>query len=129
MISKYNSKDCVVTIDGVFITGLGEDMVTGAKDEEFFTTAVGAQGDVIVNENNNSLGTITLTIQATCPQKAFILELAKKGAIVPVWVANKSINERFGGTSARIKNFPELGNGKEAADREIEIQVFDYTVE
>lgn len=128
-MQKYNAKDCTVTVSGVYITGLGEDMVTGAKDEEMFSTSVGAQGDVVVNEINNPLGTITLTVQATSPQKEMLLNLAKSGQTFPIWVINKSIGERFGGNEARFKNYPELVNGAEAEDREFEIQVFDYTVQ
>ena len=128
-VKSYNAKDCVITFDNVFITGLGEDMVTGSKDEEMFTTSVGAQGDVISNEINNTLGTVTITVQATSPQKKFLLEAAKTGKVAPLWVNNKSIGERFGGSQARIKNYPELANGQEAEDREFEFQVFDYVVE
>lgn len=129
MVTSYNAKDCTITVDGVYLTGLGEDMVTGEKDEEMFSAAVGAQGDVVNNEINNPLGTITLTVQVTCPQKAMLINYAKQGVIFPIWVINKKIGERFGGTQARIKNFPSLEDGAEAADREFEIQVFDYDVE
>ena len=128
-VTQYDAKDCTITVNNVYITGLGEDMVTGSKDEEFFSTTVGAQGDIVVNETNNSLGTITLTVQATSPQKAFLIGLAKQKEFFSIWCVNKSIGERMGGTKARIKNFPELSNGTEAEDREFEIQVFDYTVE
>ena len=128
-VTSYDAKDCTITVNGVYLTGLGEDMVTGEKDEEMFTTNVGAQGDVVENEVNNPLGTITVTLQATSPQKAMMLNLARTGEKFAIWVINKSISERFGGSMARIKNYPELANGAEADDREFEIQVFDYTVE
>lgn len=128
-VTQYNAKDCTITINNVYITGLGESMVTGEKDEEFFSTAVGAQGDIVVNETNNTLGTITLTVQATSPQKQFLIQLARQKEFFSIWCANKSIGERMGGTKARIKNFPSLANGTEAEDREFQIQVFDYTVE
>lgn len=128
-MTNYNAKDCTILVDGVYITGVGEDMVTGSKDEEFFTSAVGAQGDIVVNEINNGLGTITLTVQATSPQKSMLLTLAKQGKVFPLWVSNKSIGERMGGTQARIKNYPELANGAEIDDREFEFQVFDFDVE
>lgn len=127
--THYDALDCTVMAGGVYITGLSETMVTGSKDEEFFTTEVGAQGDVVENENNNPLGTITLTIQSTCPQKGYLLGLARSGQHFPMWVINKNLGERMGGTNCRIKNFPELEHAKEAGDREIEVQVFDYTVE
>lgn len=128
-LTAYNAKDCTILVDGVYITGVGEDMVSGSKDEEFFTPNVGAQGDVVVNEINNDLGTISITIQATSPQKKMLLEYARQGKVFSLWVTNKSIGERMGGTKARIKNYPELSNGAEIDDREIEIQVFDYVVE
>lgn len=127
-ITKYNAKDCVVTVDYVYITGLGEDMVTGEKDEDNASVAVGALGDVVVNEINNDLGTITLTVQGTCPQMKHLLNLAKKRAIFPIWVNNKSINEKFGGTKAFVKKYPSIEYGAELADREFEFQVCDYTV-
>lgn len=127
-MTQYNAKDCTIMWDGIYITGVGEDMVSGEKDEEFFSTSVGAQGDVCVSEVNNSLGTITLTVQATSPQKGKLLSDAKAGKTAPLWVTNKSIGERMGGSKARIKNYPELANGAEAEDREFEFQVFDYDV-
>ena len=129
MRTSYNAKDCTVLLDNVFITGLGEDAVTGEKDEEMFTTSVGVQGDVVENEVNNPLGTITVAVQATSPQKGMLINYAKSGRHFPLWITNKSIGERIGGTDCRIKSFPELENGAEAADRSFEIQVFDYTVE
>lgn len=128
-ITKYNAKDCVVTVGGVYITGLGEDMVSGEKDEDNVSAAVGAQGDVVVNEVNNDLGTITLTVQGTSPQKAYLLNLSKSKEMVEIWVNNKSIGEKMGGTKAMIKKTPTLEQGAELADREFEFQVFDYTVE
>lgn len=128
-ITKYNAKDCVVTVDGVYITGLGEDMVSGEKDEDNVSAVVGAQGDVVVNEINNDLGTITLTVQGTSPQMPYLKKLARTKAMFAIWVANKSINEKMGGTKAMVKKMPNLEQGAELADREFEIQVFDYTVE
>lgn len=129
MTTQWNAKDCVVMWNGINITGLGEDMVTGEKEEEFFSTVVGAQGDVVINEMNNDLGTITITVQGTCPQKKKLLQDAKAGKIAPLWVSNPSIGEKIGGSKARIKNYPSLEYGQELADREFEFQVFDYTVE
>jgi len=128
-VTRYNAKDCVITVGGVYITGLGEDMVSGEKDEDNVTAVVGAQGDVVVNEINNDLGTIKLSIQGTSPQKKYILGLAKSKKMVPIWVNNKSINEKMGGTKAMVKKTPALEQGAELADREVEFIVFDYTVE
>ncbi len=128
-IKAYDAKDCVITVGGVYITGLGEDMVSCEKDEDNVSAKVGAQGDVVVNKNNNTLGTITITIQGTSPQKKYLLDLAKTGEMVDIWVNNKSIEEKVGGTQAMVKKTPSLEQGVELADREFEFQVFDYTVE
>ena len=128
-VTQWNAKECTVMWDGINITGLGEDMITGEKDEEFFSSTVGAQGDVVINEINNDLGTVTLTVQGTCPQKSKLIADAKAGKIAPLWVSNPGIGEKLGGSKARIKNYPSLEYGQELADREFEIQVFDYTVE
>lgn len=129
MFTSYDAKDTTVTVDGVFITGLGEDMITFEKDEEMFSSTVGAQGDVVMSEIHNPLATITLTVQATSPQKGFLINLATAGVVFPIWCINRVLGERFGGTKARIKNYPSLEYSAEAADREFEIQVFDATVE
>lgn len=128
-VTTYDAKDCVATFNGIYITGFAEDMITGSKDEENFESSVGAQGDVVVSENNNPLGTVTFTVQATSPQKAMLIEAANNGTVAPLWVKNSSIGERFGGTKARIKKPADLGHSAEASDREFEVQVFDYTVE
>ena len=79
--TQYNAKDCTVAVDDVYITGVGETFISGEKDEENFSTSVGAQGDVCVSEMNNPMGTITLTVQATCPQKSYLIALAIAGTI------------------------------------------------
>ncbi len=127
--TQYNAKDCVITVDDVYITGVGTSMVTGTKDEQMFSTTVGAQGDVCMNETNNPLGTITITVQATSPQKPYLIDLAKSGKVVSIWVVNKSLRERMGGTQARIKNYPSMDQADTVSDRAFEFQVFDYLVE
>lgn len=129
LFAKYNAKDTTVTVDNVNITGFGEDMLTIEKDEELFSTSVGAQGDVVKSEINNSLGTATLTVQVTSPQYAKLIQLAKQSDPFPFWYTNKSLGERSGGTMANIKNYPEIARGSEAEDVEFEFQIFDLVTE
>ncbi len=128
-ITRYNAKDTVVMVGGVYITGLGEDMISGEKSEDNVSAAVGAQGDVVANEVNNDLGEITITVQGTSPQKAYLLELAKTKEMVEVWVINKNIGEKMGGTQCQIKKTPSLEYSAELADREFTFLVYDYTVD
>lgn len=125
----YNPNDVTITVNGIFITGLGEDAVTFEFEEERFEAAVGCQGDVVINETNNQLATISLTVQASSPQYKTLLTYAKNGTIFPVWVVNKSVGERCGGTKARFKNPAAVSYGTELEDREFEILVADGIVE
>ncbi len=129
IVGNYNAKNTTVMVDGVYITGLGEDMVTGEKDEDFFETSVGAQGDVLKSTINNQLGTITVSVQATSPQRKFLLSLARRTDPFSIWCCDKVLNERMGGTMANLKTFPEFSRGSEAEDMEFVFQVFDFTVE
>ena len=125
----YNPNDVTLTVDGVFTTGFGEDMIEFEFDEDRFESVVGAQGDVVVNETNNKLATLTVSLRASSPQYKMWLDYARKGTVFPVWGVNKSIGERFGGTKARFKNAAPVSYGAELEDREFEIAVFDGTVE
>lgn len=128
-VTRYNAKDCTITVDGVFITQLGEDMVSFEKEEAYFEPVVGAQGDIIKSEINNTIHTLTLTIQPTSPQKEFLLGKLGVSETFPVWVVNKALGERFGGTMAAIQEMPELSRGAEAEDMEFTFCVFDGVVE
>ena len=125
----YNPNDVTITINGIFITGLGEDAVEFEFEEDRFEASVGCQGDVVLNETKNNLATLTLTVQASSPQYKTLLSYAKNGTIFPVWVVNKSIGERCGGTKARFKNPASVSYGTELEDREFEILVTDGVVE
>lgn len=127
--STYNPKDWSVTYDGVFITGFGEEMVSGAKDEEFFTPSVGAQGDIVSSEINNDLGTVSITLQNTSPSVAYLKQCAKQGKTAPLWCNNLKLKQKFGGELARIKNYAEITAAAEAEELTFEFQVFDYTVQ
>lgn len=127
MITKYNAKDCTVTVDGVFITGLGEDMISWEKDEAYFETSVGAQGDIVKNEINNGIHTLSITVQQTSPQYGYLLGLAKRSEPFPVWVVNKPLGLKLGGTKANIAEAPEISLGASAEDATIAFTVFNGT--
>lgn len=127
-VTRYNSKDCVVMVDGVYITGLAEDMVSGSKDEDLIAASVGGQGDVVKNVVNNPLGQVTITIQATSPQRAFLMSLKNRTDEYPVTVNNAVLGESFGGQQASLLSMPELSEGTEVGELEFVFQVFDYDV-
>lgn len=128
-VATYDAKDTTVIIDGTYITGFGEDMITAEKEEDFFTPSVGAQGDVVKSVTNNSLGTVAVTVQRTSPSKAFLMGLAKRSEPFPLWVINKKLGERVGGTKANLLSCPEFASGAEAEDMEFTFQVFDLEMQ
>lgn len=128
-VTSYDAKSYTVAIDGIHITGLGEDMVSFEKEEAYFEPVVGAQGDIVVSEVNNDIHTITLTIQPTSPMKPFLLRKLTSRELFSIWVTSKAMGERFGGSKARIQEMPEIARGAEAEDIEITICVFDGVVE
>lgn len=129
IVATYDAKDVSIVVDGVYITGLGEDMVTAEKAEDFFSPSVGAQGDIVKSQTNNTLGTVEISVQPTSPSKKHLLTLANRQAPFPVWVVNKKLGERFGGSMANLLNYPEISRGAEAEDMTFTFQIFDITVE
>lgn len=124
-VTRYNAKDCTVMIDGTFITGLGEDMISWEKEEAYFETSVGAQGDIVKNEINNTIHKLSLTVQQTSPQYGFLLELAQRTDPFPAWVANKPMGVTVGGAMANIAEAPEISMGATAEDGTFVFTVFD----
>lgn len=125
MITKYNAKDCTVMVDGVFITGLGEDMVTWEKAEAYFETSVGAQGDIVKNEINNDIHNLGVTVQQTSPHYGYLKALEKRSEPFPVWVSNKPLGITVGGTKANIAEASEVALGATAQDVTFTFTVFD----
>lgn len=125
LFAKYNAKDTSVVVGDVYITGLGEDMISIEKDEALAENVVGAQGDVIRSEINNSLYTVTVTVQVTSPQLSYLLSLKNESEPFSLWVINKALGVRAGGTMAMISEMPEIALGSEAEDIEIAFTVYD----
>ena len=128
-IARYNAKDCAIMVDGVYITSVGEDMISWEKEEQFFEPVVGAQGDIIKSEINNDIHNLTITVQPTSPQLSYLIALQKRKDTFPVWVVNKALGIRLGGTQANVMEAPEVALGAEADDMEFTFCVFDGVTE
>jgi hypothetical protein len=125
-IVEYDSNEVNVIVGGRYITGMAEGtFVEGSKDENNVNATVGAKGDIGISKVNNTLGTITLTLQQTSPDIGYLDSLANKRSIVPIQVI--APNEKFGGTKAMVLKPSDASFSDEIEDREYEIQVFDYT--
>lgn len=123
--TTYNAKDTSVVVDGVHITSLGEDMISIEKEEALAENVVGAQGDVVRSEINNSIYNITITVQATSPQREFLMSLKNRTEPFPIWIINKPMRVRAGGTMAMITEVPSVSLGSTAEDMEFGFTVYD----
>lgn len=126
-VTAWDAADCSVMFGNTYITGLGEEMVKGSKDEDNMSASIGAQGDAVINNKNNKLGTVTVGVQVTSPQYKWLLKMAEQKAILPLWANNSKLGQRFGGTKAFIKKTPESSWKSEAEEASFEFGVVDYT--
>lgn len=124
-IAIYNARDCAIVVDGVHITGVGEDMVTIEKEEALAENVVGAQGDIVRSEINNSIYNITITVQPTSPQFSYLLSLKNRTETFSIWVINKSLKVRAGGEQCHITEVPEISLGATAEDCEFTFTAYD----
>ena len=124
-ITSYNAKSCSVTVDTFNVTGLGEDMISIEKEEALAENVVGAQGDIVRSEINNSIYNITITVQITCPQLKLLLALKNRTDFFPVWINNYDLGIKAGGSKAKILEMPEIALGATAEDVEITFCVYD----
>lgn len=130
MTGTYDPRDVSVIIDGVYITGFGEDLVEVEKDEDNYSVTVGAQGDVVRSKSNNPLATTTITLLPSSPQLAFMNNLANSGKLVPVSIIyNGSPKETTTSTEAYVKKPATRTYGAEAENREFEIQMLDVDMQ
>lgn len=124
-VTSYNAKDCSVIVSDVYITALGEDMINIEKEEALAENVVGAQGDIVRSEINNSIYNISVTIQPTSPQLKHLISLKNSADFFPVWVVNKSLGIRAGGSKAKILEMPAIALGATAEDIEVTFCVYD----
>ena len=125
MVGRYNAKETTVIINNVYITGMGEDMITWTKKEPLFEATTGAQGDVVKSEINDSMYELTISVQPTSPQLGMLLNLKNSAETFPAWCINKALGLKMGGAQASIEEMPEITLGKTAGDLQIKICVFD----
>lgn len=123
--SKYNAKDTTIIVKGTYITGLGEDMWNFEKKEDLAEDTVGAQGDVCRNEINDPIYNATVTVQRTSPQYNFLRSLEKETEPFEIWMINKALKTKEGGTKALCTSVPPSNLGATAEDVEFGFTVYD----
>ena len=90
-VATYDAKDTSIIVDGVHITGLGENMWSFEKVEALAENVVGAQGDVVRSKINDPIYKATIGVQPTSPQYNYLRDLENRTEPFPVWMVNKKL--------------------------------------
>jgi|SRR5690554_38484 len=118
-VRTYDPQDVNVIVNGVVLTGLAEGtFVSIEREEESYTSYVGAKGEVARAVNANKMGTITVTLEQTSPSNAYLRRLANSNATFPVSVVDQNSGETSGGNDAWIQQPASKEFGDEISTRE-----------
>ena len=132
-LKTYDIKDVNLIIDGKVITGLGEGTpIQAEKNEDNFTTQVGAKGETTFSETHDKTGTITVSVKNTSPSYPYLVELANRrgeNAVISAEIVDLNTNAvEAGGNEARVLKPADMELGNEETEREFEIIVADFTM-
>lgn len=125
MITRYDAKQDVVTVNGVHITGLAEKFWSFSKKEAIRELTTGGQGDVVASEQNDPIWEATVTVQTTSPQANFLFSLLNVTEPFPIWNNNKALGRKEGGAQALMTEAPSDEREKNAGELEFKFAVID----
>ena len=132
-LKTYDIANVNLVVGGRTITGLADGTVIQAeKNADSFTSHVGVKGEVTLAENNDSTGTITVTVKNTSPSYPYLTQLGnRKGrnAIVPAQIVDFNENSvQAGGSEARVMRPANASWSDEETSREFQIFVADFSM-
>ncbi len=127
----YDPRLVNVLIDGTYLTGFGDGtFVQAEKDEENYTTHVGAKGEISRARNANPLGTITVTLKSTSPSNALLNSKALSGDTFECEVVDANdLAKKAGGSACWIEKPSGIMWGEEIETVDWTIKVGDYAQE
>ena len=115
VITSYDPKKVTVTLNGRVLTGFASDgIITVSKSEDSFTPNVGAQGDVIIEENANESGTIAVTLQQTSSSLPYLRNLAANRTFFRTVISDSNDDDgiKISASNCRITKMPDVVRGK-----------------
>lgn len=119
-LTNYHTDQVVLTWNGINITGYANDtFVEVEREEDSFTTYVGALGDVCRTKNLNRLGKITVTLMASAPVNDLLAAQAQDDednglSFGPIQVKDLNGNMRANGAEAWVMKRPKIERAKES---------------
>lgn len=120
----YDPRDCVVTIDGQYITGFAEDgKIEVEKNEENVLTKVGVDGIVSFGVSADGTATAKVKLVSTSPSIPLFRDLSKTNKLFDFSVVDMNENQDNIACSDCVitKPMTEYRGNKEVEDIEVEI--------
>ena len=120
----YDPRDCVVTIDGQYITGFAEDgKIEIEKNEDNVSTKVGVDGIVSFGVSADGTATAKVKLVSTSPSVPLFRDLSKTNKLFSLSIVDMNANQDNIACSdcVIVKPMTEYRGNKEVEDIEVEI--------
>lgn len=125
----YNADDVILTFGPLSIENLGEgdDAIVVEYESDHASDRVGVGGSVVVSQNQDRRGTITVKVLRTARENGVLQQMKNRfdaeGTMFPVQVSDTRGTELHGGAKAYIMAQPRSAHGSSASDVEWRIRV------
>ena len=120
----YDPRDCIVTIDGQYITGFAEDgKIEIEKNEDNISTKVGVDGIVSFGVSADGTATAKVKLVSTSPSVPLFRDLSKTNKLFSLSIVDMNANQDNIACSdcVIVKPMTEFRGNKEVEDIEVEI--------
>ncbi len=124
MLREFDFKKVTATFGPVILTEFAAgSSIKVARNEQAWTTQVGASGEATRSKSNNNTGTVTITLQQTSPSNkklgtyARLDELSNSGK-QPLMIVDQNGETVVACASAWIQKIPDIEYGPESSTRE-----------
>lgn len=124
MYNQYDPGRVVASFRGVLLEGFAEgSFISAERNEDGFTTEVGAAGDVTRTRSRNRTGLVTFTLQAAAPGNDMLSAIATLDELTgagagPLLVKYLDGTTALAASTAWIKKYPTVEFGAESGSRE-----------
>lgn len=122
-LKTYDPKQISVIVGGAIMSGYADgEFVTSERNEDAYTMAAGADGEVSRVKSNNKSGRITITLQQTSDSNTILTafaaadELSNSG-VVPVFIKDLKGVTLVSAARAWIVKYPATPFGKDVQNR------------
>lgn len=132
--NQYSPSNVTLSFSDLDVNGFAEGtFIEVEREEDGFTTYVGALGDVCRTRNLNRLSKITVTLMATAPINSVLATLAQideddATEVYPIMVKDSSGEMLCVGAEAWIMKRPKIERGKEAGTIQWVFMVANLTI-